>query len=189
MGGLKNFLKQQGIPVKEISGAGTGTYNITAADTQGELLRIEVAADPFGPAYHSHPKGEELLEVLSGTVSYQVGSEKGKLTAGQTFTAPEGTVHSWWNESGQAVRIRIDFYPDHGLEAYLDNVYGLIGERKNLNKKGSLKLLQKAVLSHAQRDVLFEPPSYARKALNGFLAAIGRICGYKARYAGYSGPA
>ena len=160
----------------------------TAVDTKGGLLQIEVAAEPFGPAFHSHPKGEEHLEVISGTVSYQVGSEKGLLTAGQTFTAPEGTVHSWWNESGEAVRIRIDFYPDLGLEAYLDNVYGLIGDGKNLNKKGKLKFLQKAVLCHAYRDVLFEPPSNARKTLYGFLTPIGRLCGYKARYVEYSSP-
>ena len=33
VGGIKNFLEQHGIPVKEISGAGTGTYNITAENT------------------------------------------------------------------------------------------------------------------------------------------------------------
>lgn len=33
VGGIKNFLKQHGISVKEISGAGTGTYNITADNT------------------------------------------------------------------------------------------------------------------------------------------------------------
>ena len=146
-------------------GGKTVTFLKTAADTNGELLQIEVSAEPFGPAYHIHPKGEERLEVLSGTVSYQLGSEKGTIEKGESILVPEGTYHSWWNDSNKNVRIRIDFYPDLGLEAYLDNVYGLIGDGKNLNKKGKPKLLQKAVLNYAYRDVLFEPPSSAGRSI------------------------
>jgi quercetin dioxygenase-like cupin family protein len=169
-------------------GGKTITFLKTAADTNGELLQIEVTAEPFGPAYHSHPKGAERLEVISGTVNYHVGSEKGTVTTGQSYLAPEGTVHSWWNESDETVRIRIDFYPDLGLEAYLDNVYGLIRDKKNLNRKGKLNLLQKIVMSHAYREVLFEPPSAVRRVSFACLAPIGKLFGYKARYKEYSGP-
>jgi quercetin dioxygenase-like cupin family protein len=168
-------------------GGKTVIFLKTAADTNGELLQIEVAAEPFGPAYHIHPKGEERLEVISGRVNYQIGSEKGSITNGEVIMVPEGTYHSWWNESDRPVRVRIDFYPDLGLEAYLDNVYGLIRDGKNLNRKGKPKLLQKAVLSHAYREVLFEPPSPARKTFYSILAPIGRLFGYRARYQKYSG--
>ncbi len=38
-------------------GGKTVTLLKTANDTNGELLQIEVSAEPFGPAYHIHPKG------------------------------------------------------------------------------------------------------------------------------------
>ena len=170
-------------------GGKTVTFLKTREDTNGELLQIEVSADPFGPAYHSHPRGEERLEVISGKVNYQIGKDIGIMSAGESYIAAEGKVHSWWNESDKQVRIRIDFYPDFGLEEYLDNVYGLIGDGKNLNKKGKPKLLQKAVLCWAFRDVLFEPPSYARKLFYAILTPFGKLCGYKARYKEYSNTA
>jgi quercetin dioxygenase-like cupin family protein len=170
-------------------GGKTVTFLKTRADTNGELLQIEVTAEPFGPAFHSHPKGEERLEVISGRVNYQVGADKGIMSAGDSYVASEGTVHSWWNGSDEQVRIRINFYPDFGLEEYLDNVYGLIRDGKNLNKKGKPNLLQKAVLCRAYRDVLFEPPSYARKLFFNVLAPFGKLCGYKDRYKEYSNTA
>jgi quercetin dioxygenase-like cupin family protein len=71
----------------------------TAADTNGELLEIELTLDPGGrvPAAHVHPEQEERFHVLEGTMKFRLGLRTIVAHAGDTVTVPAGRVHKFAN--------------------------------------------------------------------------------------------
>ena len=56
------------------------TFVKTAADTNGELLAIDMtlAADGHVPGAHVHPEQEERFEVVSGTMVFRMGRQEGR---------------------------------------------------------------------------------------------------------------
>src|SRR5829696_2332119 len=114
-------------------------FRETAQDTGGELLRLDffVAPGGFLGNEHLHPKQEERIEVLSGTLCCGLGRD------GKT------------------------------------------------NEEGSPRLLQGAVMLEEFEDEyrLARPPLPVQKTVLAVLAPIGRLLGYRARYARYSEPA
>ena len=75
------------------------TFIQTAADTDGELLEIqlELSADGAVPGAHIHPEQEERFEVLEGTMTFRMGLKKIVAHAGDVVTVPAGKIHAFKN--------------------------------------------------------------------------------------------
>ncbi|RJF73182.1 cupin domain-containing protein [Deinococcus cavernae] len=68
--------------------------------TQTSVIRQRMAPDHANPTHtHTH---EEIMVVLSGTVSVTVGEDTSELSSGDTLIVPASTPHSVRNQSSAA---------------------------------------------------------------------------------------
>jgi quercetin dioxygenase-like cupin family protein len=69
-------MAQPGDVIEHPSFGARMTFLGTSAETNGELLLVEVVPPPgFSMAEHVHPRQEEQHEVLSGTLRAHVGGQ------------------------------------------------------------------------------------------------------------------
>jgi quercetin dioxygenase-like cupin family protein len=160
------------------------TFIKTAADSNGEVMTVEVTVAPgAGALKHIHPKQEERFEVLEGSFTIGVGRKARAYGPGESVAAPAGVVHWVSNKSDQSVRVVSEFRPALDSESVWEKLAALDGERK-LGKNLVPKPLQIAVMM----DELGDSFSYApvipvglQKALARPLAVLGRRRGLTAR--------
>jgi uncharacterized cupin superfamily protein len=86
-------------------------WHLTAAHTDGRLLRAELWVPPGTAARppHSHPREEERLELLSGTMELEVDGERSTLGCGhEAVVIAPGTRHSWRNAGTDVLHFMFD---------------------------------------------------------------------------------
>ena len=73
-------------------------FHETAAQTGGELVRVETLVEPDGfvAAAHVHPAQTERFEVLEGTVAFRIGGETLIAGPGDVAVVSPGTPHRFW---------------------------------------------------------------------------------------------
>jgi quercetin dioxygenase-like cupin family protein len=161
-------------------------FRETAKDTGGELLRLDffVAPGGFLGSEHLHPKQEERIEVLSGTLRCRKGGRERSVGAGEAIDIPSGVAHTLWNESQEEAHALVEYHPALRMETLFETLFGL-GRDGKTDEEGSPRLLQGAVMLDEFEDEyrLARPPLPVQKALLAVLAPIGRLLGYRARYA------
>jgi mannose-6-phosphate isomerase-like protein (cupin superfamily) len=88
-------------------------FRKTAADTDGELLEIDLELAPDGhvPGKHVHPVQEERFEVLSGTMKFKMGRETVIAEAGDVVTVPAGVSHKFENGGEETAYARVQVRP------------------------------------------------------------------------------
>lgn len=165
------------------------TFLQRSEDTDGELLEIEVAAEPFaaGPPEHVHEHQEEFFEIHLGTFTGLVDGEEIELRAGDTYTIHAGTPHRWWNAHDEELVARVEVRPALEMAEFLETVYGLARDGK-LTADGRGNPFQMAVIGQHYWDTnhLASPPAIIQRAAFAVLAPIGRLLGYRASYPEYS---
>ncbi len=177
--------------VNEVTGLRT-VFRKTAADTDGELLRVDWIGDPgwtAGPK-HVHRKQLERFTVVSGTLGVHVDGAERVYGPGEVAEAPAGSVHTAWNagKGGEKVHALVEFEPALNSEVPLETLAGLARDGK-VNGAGVPKNpFRLALLIHDYEDELYlaSPPLLVQRAVFGPLAFIGRLLGYRAEYP-YSG--
>ena len=119
----------------------------TGTETNGELLRNESYNPPAGDAEpeHVHPFQESGAEVLSGSVSFRVGSEERSLKAGESITIPANTPHFFWNDGDEEAHFIGWFRPALKIDRFFESFFGLAQDGK-LNEKGLPSFWQLAVM-------------------------------------------
>lgn len=107
--------------------SGTASYLATGASTNGQfgLYRWDMAGPPSGPDPHFHKSISESFFILSGTVRLYDGRRWIDATAGDFLYVPEGGVHAFRNESGEAASMLLLFAPGAPREAYFEGLAGL----------------------------------------------------------------
>ena len=155
----------------------------TAADTDGELLRIETTNPPTGVAepLHVHPRQETRAQVVSGTLRFVVDGEARRVGPGEAITIPAGVPHRFWNDGNEdAVAIQ-EARPALRLQEFFETYFEL-AERCELDEDGRPSLLRSAVLgpAFANEIRLVSPPWPLQRALYALLAPIARLRGYAA---------
>lgn len=157
----------------------------TAAETNGELLEMEVTYNPNSPKppLHYHPYQEEQFEVLSGTFSVRIGQTERIYEAGDKFTVPANTPHWMHNVSDEEGRLRWQIRPAMRSQEFFATMWGLAADGKT-NANGVPNLLQLAVILRAYRDEFraVRPPYIVQRLLFSLLAPIARLRGYEATY-------
>ncbi len=166
------------------------TFQRTAAETGGELLRWEHALRPGArvPYDHIHSAQEERFEVVAGTATVRIGKDTKVFKAGETLVIPAGTAHGLVNNGDDELRVITELRAAMNTEVYFETVFGLARDGK-VGKNGVPNLLHAAVIVRdlGEKGGVPGPPLVLQQIGITVLAAIGRLFGYKARYEKYSG--
>jgi quercetin dioxygenase-like cupin family protein len=162
------------------------TFIETSAQTNGDLLRVEVVLPPgFSMAEHVHPRQEEQHEVLSGTLRARVGGHERDYKAGEGVVGPQGVPHAWRNPSDhEDLRMVSEHRPVSHMEHMLETGFAIARDFE-ADKKGALKHLLRAavLLDEIKEDFYFTRVSMrALMAVFVALAPVGRLLGYGTGY-------
>ena len=163
------------------------TFIQTAADTDGELLELELALTPDGhvPGAHRHPEQTETFHVLEGTMRFRLGLKTIVAEPGDTVEVPPGATHKFANAGDTIARARVEVTPALKMEDLLETTVQL-AEEGNTNRKGMPKPVHLALFVRAyEREVRAPfPPPVVVKALLAPLAYLGRRRGDAERFTG-----
>jgi quercetin dioxygenase-like cupin family protein len=88
----------------------TGSQHITEA--------LVTLAPGFGHDFHRHPRQEEMLYVLSGTLEQWLESEKRMLLPGDAVFVSRGVVHASFNTGAEQARFLVVLSPSAGEGGY-----------------------------------------------------------------------
>ena len=155
----------------------------TAAETGGAYVVVETLVRPGGAVAtrHLHPHQTERFEVLEGEMTFHVGRERVRLTAGEGVTVPAGTPHAFRNAGAVDARFVAEVTPALHFEELLATMFALAAEGRT-NAHGMPNLLQLAVVADAYRDTIRVPfpPVIVQRLGLALLAPVARLCGYRA---------
>jgi mannose-6-phosphate isomerase-like protein (cupin superfamily) len=162
------------------------TFIRTSADTDGEVLEIELklTADGAVPGTHVHPEQEERFEVVEGTMGFRMGFKKVIAGPGETVIVPAGTAHRFYNAGDDDARVRVEVRPALRMEQLFETTVAL-AEDGRVTKKGMPKPLELALfVREFEREVRAPfPPPFAVRAAMAPLAWMAGRRGYGERYA------
>src|SRR5919199_6116593 len=96
----------------------------SAAETGGELVEMEFVLPPgcVPPPLHVHRAKVEEYEVIEGRFDVVVDGQWRSLGAGESTSVPLGTVHTFKNRSGEAVRVRNWHRPAMRFEDFIERI-------------------------------------------------------------------
>jgi quercetin dioxygenase-like cupin family protein len=161
------------------------TFLQTAADTDGELLEIELELSPDGhvPGAHVHPEQQETFHVLEGTMRFRLGMRTIVAEAGETVVVPAGRVHKFANGGDGPARARVEVTPALDMEELFETTAQLAHEG-NVTATGMPKPLHLALfVKRFRREVRAPfPPAWVVNATLAPLAALARRRGHAERY-------
>ncbi len=106
------------------------TFRKTAADTDGDLLAIDLELSPDGhvPGAHVHPMQEERFEVVEGTMKFRRGMRTITARAGDMVVVPPGTVHRFENAGDAPAHVRVEVQPALRMEELFETAVELARE-------------------------------------------------------------
>jgi quercetin dioxygenase-like cupin family protein len=112
------------------------TFIQTSADTDGELLEIELALSPDGavPGAHIHPEQEERFEIVEGTISFRMGLKKVVAGPGDVVTVPAGKVHAFKNAGEDTAKVRVQVRPALAMEQLFETTVALAEDGRTTAK-------------------------------------------------------
>lgn len=83
------------------------------------MVVMDVTLGPGGMHnFHKHPHQDEILIVLSGSVTQYVGEQWKVLQAGDSAYVARNTVHASFNDSNEATVIQVVLAPPSGESGY-----------------------------------------------------------------------
>ena len=161
------------------------TFIQTSADTDGELLEIELelSADGAVPGAHIHPEQEERFEVIEGTMSFRMGLKKIVAGPGDVVTVPAGKVHAFKNAGDDTAKVRVQVRPALQMEQLFETTVAL-AEDGRTTSKGMPKPLDLALFVREYRREVKAPfpPAPVVRAMLAPLAWMATRKGHGERY-------
>ncbi len=158
----------------------------TSADTDGELLEIELELSPDGavPGAHIHPEQEERFEVVEGTMAFRMGLKKVVAGPGDVVTVPAGKVHAFKNTGDDTAKVRVQVRPALAMEQLFETTVAL-AEAGRTTAKGMPKPLDLALFVRRYRREVKAPfpPAPVVRAMLAPLAWMATRKGHGERYA------
>jgi len=124
-GGEVSAVYRQSGQEPELTGKASRTsYLATGASTSAQfgLYRWDFTGPPSGPDPHYHRSISESFFILDGTVRLYDGKRWVDATKGDFLFVPEGGVHAFRNESGQAASMLLLFAPGAPREDYFERL-------------------------------------------------------------------
>ena len=168
------------------------TFIQTSADTDGELLEIQLELSPDGavPGAHIHPEQEERFEVLEGTMQFRMGLKKIVAGPGDVVTVPAGKIHAFKNAGDVTAKVNVQVTPALDMEQLFETTVAL-AEDGRTTSKGMPKPLDLALfVRRFQREVKAPfPPAPIVRAMLAPLAWMASRKGHGERYVPQLAPA
>lgn len=159
-------------------------------ETNGELLEMEARYPPNSPQppYHYHPYQAEHFEVLQGEFRTKINEIVHTYQVGEQFEIPPNTEHWMHNISDEEGRLLWQVRPALNSQSFFETVWGLDADGKS-GANGVPNLSQLAVIlsAYSNEFCTSSPPFVMQRVFLAILAPLGRLLGYKAKYARYSG--
>jgi len=152
------------------------TCRANTAGTGGELFRfgLWMRGDSLAPPVHVHPRQEERIVVVSGSVRSISGGVERVLGPGETIVSPPGEIHTVGPAGGEGVDMVVEFRPALGFEEFVERTFAL-DRAGHLNVKGQGNPLRLATAKPHEAEFLLPrvPAALQRTALGG-LNWLGR---------------
>ena len=161
----------------------TLTFELTAADSGGRLLRLDVVMQHGrpGPPLHVHRGFAERHDVREGRLAIVLAGEERVLEAPAAIEIPAGTPHTFRVLGEQSVRTVVDHPTPGRYEDFIDALYALARAGKTDETGAPRNILRTAVIArpHLDEFALAKPPYAVQKVLFTLLAPIGRLAGFR----------
>lgn len=161
------------------------TFIKTAADTNGELLVVDLELSPDGqvPGAHVHPLQEERFEVLQGTMKFRKGLRTLTARDGDKVVVPKGTVHCFENAGDSPARVRVEVSPALRMEELFEASVALAREGRTTSSGLPYPLDLALFMREFEEEVVapFAPAPLVRMVMSP-LAWLARRRGLGARY-------
>jgi mannose-6-phosphate isomerase-like protein (cupin superfamily) len=144
--------------------------------TGGELLRFSfwMRGNASPTPLHVHPRQEERIEVVSGSVLSISGGVKRVLGPGGTISTPPGEPHTVGPAGEDAVEMIVEFRPPLGFERFVERMFAL-DRAGHLNAKGRGNPLRLATARpHEAEFFLPRVPIGLQRAILRALDPLGR---------------
>jgi mannose-6-phosphate isomerase-like protein (cupin superfamily) len=162
----------------------TLTFVVTADDSAGKLLQVDVVMAPgrAGPPVHVHRTVSERHDVRQGRLGITMDGAERVLEAPAGIDIPRGTPHTFRVVGDEPVRTVVDYGTPGRYEDFIVRLYALAREGKTDDRGAPKNILQTAVVArpHLEEFALARPPYAVQKALFTVLAPIGRLFGFRA---------
>lgn len=188
-------------PQPEITNLSPFEIQISAEDSDGEVLRYALTMHPESPdratnpnlphrpwladfdPEHIHPNQEENIEVLSGQLLVEVSGQEHRLTEGDEISISPNTPHRQWNPTDRPIRVTFEHRPAGDSETVYGTLFALAQEGKT-DAEGVPNLLQLAVIQATYPGVVYTTsiPVPIQKFVFKALGPIGRAAGYQASH-------
>jgi quercetin dioxygenase-like cupin family protein len=162
------------------------TFIQTSADTDGELLEIELelSADGAVPGAHIHPEQEERFEVIDGTMSFRMGLRKIVAGPGEVVTVPAGRVHAFKNAGDDTAKVRVQVRPALRMEQLFETTVALAEDGRTTGKGMPRPLDLALFVREYRREVKAPfPPAPVVRTMLAPLAWMATRKGHGERYA------
>ena len=160
-------------------------FRKTAADTDGELLAIDLELSPDGhvPGMHVHPIQEERFEVTRGTMRFKMGRKKVIAKPGDVVVVPPGVRHKFANGGDEEAHVRVEVRPALRMERLFETAVRLAEEGRT-TRNGMPKPLDLALFVDEFKDEVQGafPPVWVQRATLAPLAWAARRRGHDALY-------
>ena len=162
------------------------TFIQTSADTDGELLEIELELSPDGavPGAHIHPEQVERFEIVEGQMAFRMGLKKIVAGPGDVVTVPAGKIHAFKNAGDETAKVRVQVRPALQMEQLFETTVAL-AEDGRTTSKGMPKPLDLALFVRQYRREVKAPfpPAPIVRAMLAPLAYLATRKGHGERYA------
>ena len=116
------------------------TWLDDTGSTDGELLRFEfwMRAGAPPPPLHVHPRQEERIAVVSGSVRSISGGVERVLHVGETISSAPGEPHTVGPAGDDAVEMIVEFRPALGSKGFVERTFALdCAGHLNANGRGN----------------------------------------------------
>jgi quercetin dioxygenase-like cupin family protein len=90
--------------------------NLNAKHCSSCVIRV-AAGEKVRPA-HSHPQGEEIIYIITGSGRVLVNGEVSQVRAGSIVLFPQGQIHMLHNTGDEEMKVICFFAPATGLDNY-----------------------------------------------------------------------
>ncbi len=161
----------------------------TSKETNGSHVALKSTLKQGGgfKVSHLHPSADEIFEVISGTLSYQLNGAEGTVRAGEKIVLPKGQAHAHWNAQAEDLVMIQTITPSLDVDTFLETLFGL-GADGRLDKTGQPPFLQIMIWLREvnNKTYLAAIPIGVQNFLAAILTPIAKLMGYRAFYPKYS---
>jgi hypothetical protein len=154
---------------------------LTWREMGAEVLAFDMTMQAGAPAIpmHVHPRQEERITVVRGTVRSRSGGRERLLTAGEYVVTPPGEAHTIEPAAGADADVRGELRPALAYGQFIERSFAL-DRAGHINPRGRANPLRMAATGVADAEFfLTGPPVAVQRPLLRLLAWLGHRLGYE----------